>query len=68
MDDNIVISVQPTHASKIRDGVIIITLLDEKARRLVIEEAEHENDTCEHKMDRCRNDPGVVSVLVDVQS
>ena len=47
--------------------MVVLALLDEKARRLVVEPAEDEDEAGEHDVDGCRHDPRVVGVLVDVE-
>ncbi len=67
MYNHLVIRGKVTDPSKVGDGMVEIPLLDEKAGRFVIKEAEDEDDTGEHNVNRRWDDPGIVRVLIDVQ-
>lgn len=59
---------QTPHSCKIDDCVLILTFLDQEARRFVIEEGQDEDDSGEHDMKRCWDNPRIVGVLVDVEA
>lgn len=67
-NDILVVGGKASDTGKIGNRMLISAFLDEKTWRFVVEERQDEDDAGEHQVERGRDDPRVIGVLVDVET